>query len=80
MKSGVVKVDDLIAEYNQILTMKDLRDAKLTLADHMILCELLCSLKRDGEVVTIFHGAAKWLRDHGCNMAMNAYGRYVITL
>lgn len=80
MKSGAAKVDDLIAEYNQILTIKDLHDAKLTLANYRVLYELLYHLKQDGKVKTTSDDATTWLRDRGCNVTMNMYGRYVITL
>lgn len=80
MKSGAVKVDDLIAEYNQITTYKDLLDAKLTLAEYRVLEELLYRLKRDGKVKTTYDDATRWLRDRGCNVTMDMYISYVITL
>ena len=80
-KSNRQKTAQAFSDYNAIWDDKDLKKAKLTLADYNAIPDVLgnfASVKKDAKATTIYGNVAAWMQRYGFTVT-EKNGYFVVT-
>ena len=74
------KLHELDNVINGIVSIKDLRKQKLTLAEYNALLVIWHELKQSGVAATLIKSVADWFKKQGCKVQMDSDGNHYIIM